>query len=141
MTSMRAKKHDADFQVALRKHAKLDEATGDVKFDGLYASCYINVCWKGGIISLPHAHLACFLTHGHWPAEDMIIDHKNDDPMDNQFAGVDAHREPKKRRGRVVYRSYGSGRYDPAHIFIATMRAMAGTTSYIRHRVHTAAAI
>jgi hypothetical protein len=113
---LRAKKHEADFQAALKKHVRLDEATGDIKFDGLYASCYVNVCWKGGIISLPHAHLVWFLKHGRWPAEDMIIDHKNDDPMDNRPDNLQelTHTEnQKKRRGRVVYRSYGSGRYGP----------------------------
>jgi DNA-binding XRE family transcriptional regulator len=112
--SMKAKKQEADFQATLRKHAKLDETTGDIKFDGLYASCYINVCWKRGIISLPHAHIVWFLKHGRWPVEGMIIDHKNDDPMDNRPDNLQelTHTEnQKKRRGRVVYRSYGKGKY------------------------------
>jgi hypothetical protein len=56
------------------------------------------------------------LKHGRWPAEDVIIDHKNDDPMDNQPDNLQelTHTEnQKKRRGRVVYRSYGNGRYGP----------------------------
>jgi len=66
----------------LKKHARLDETTGDIKFVGLYASCFVNVCWKGGIISLPHAHLVWFLKHDICPADRMITDHKNDGSMD-----------------------------------------------------------
>jgi hypothetical protein len=44
----------------------------------------------------------------------MVLDHVNDDPMDNRpenLQEVTQAENQKKRRGRVVYRSYGTSKY------------------------------
>jgi hypothetical protein len=112
--SMKAKKQDAEFQAALRKYGTFNRETGTVKFKDMYVSCYANVCWKGGIISIPLAHLSWFYEHGKWPADGMVIDHVNDDPMDNRpenLREITQAENQEKRRGRMVYRSYGTGKY------------------------------
>lgn len=108
------KKHDAEFMKMLAQYGKLDEATGNLRFEGLYASVHIDICWKGTVVSTPHSHIVWFLKHGRWPGPGMFIDHVNDDPMDNRPDNLQeiTHTENQaKRRGRMVYRSYGSGKY------------------------------
>lgn len=111
-----SKKTDIDFQRMLLDHAKVNEATGAVSFDDMYASIYINIGWKGGIISVPYSHVVWFLTHGRWPEDGKVLDHVNDDPMDNaprNLAELTEEENHRKRRGRKVYRSYGKGKYGP----------------------------
>lgn len=112
--TMREKREDPEFMAAMKKHAELDAETGTIKFNDIYASVSINVCWKGGIVSVSYAHLVWLLTHGRWPKEGLIVDHINNDAMDNRPCNHQEITEKEnqiKRRGRLVYRNYGSGRY------------------------------
>ena len=80
----------------------------------MYISTYINVCWRGGIVSIPYAHLVFLLTKGRWPEKGLVIDHINDDSMDNRPCNLQevTHSENMlKRRGRKVFRNYGTGKY------------------------------
>jgi DNA-binding CsgD family transcriptional regulator len=109
-----SKKYDTAFMKVLAEHTRVDEATGNLTFSGLYASCYLNIGWKGGIVSVPHSHVVWFLKHGRWPRKDMFLDHVNDDPMDNRpdnLQELTQQQNQAKRRGRIVYRSYGTGKY------------------------------
>ncbi len=111
-----SKKYNLEFERALLNYAKVDEATGVVSFDGIYASIAINIGWKGSIVSIPYSHAVWFLTHGRWPELGKVIDHINDDPMDNapvNLAEISQEENQRKRRGRLVYRNYGTGKYGP----------------------------
>jgi HNH endonuclease len=108
------KKDDPDFMALLTKHGSLDEATGDVRFEGMYASVLISIGWNGTVVTVPQSHVVWFLTRGRWPAEGMQIDHIDDDPMNNapsNLAEVTHAENQFKRRGRIVSRAYGSGKY------------------------------
>jgi hypothetical protein len=110
----KAKKYDPEFMKRLREAAELDRETGNLRFKGMYASTYINFGFKGSIVSVPHAHVVWFLTHGRWPDPDKVIDHIDDDPMNNAPSNLREITQPEnqaKRRGRIVYRSYGTGKY------------------------------
>jgi HNH endonuclease len=115
LMSNKAKKRDPRFEELLKKTTTVD-VFGNVKVKGMYASTYINFGFDGGIISVPVSHVVFFLTHGRWPDDDKHVDHCDDDSMNNapsnlqELSQVDNH---KKRRGRQVYRSYGSGKYGP----------------------------
>jgi hypothetical protein len=107
-------KYDPEFMDALRKFSILDKATGNLRFNGMYASTHISIAWKGNIVSVPHSHVVWFLTHDRWPTEGMTIDHRDDDAMHNAPDNLQelTHIEnQRKRRGRIVYRSYGKGKY------------------------------
>jgi len=111
-----SKKTDIDFQRMLLDCAKVNETTGAVSFNDLYASLVINIGWKGGIISLPYSHVVWFLTHGRWPEDGKVLDHVNDNPMDNaphNLAELIEEENHRKRRSRKVYRSYGKGKHGP----------------------------
>lgn len=110
---MSAYKQDEEFREFLLKNAKLDEE-GGVKFDSGYASKGVNIMWGGTVVSMPYTHIVWFLTHGRWPKKGYVIDHINDDPMDNRPVNLQelTHKEYQaKRRGRLVYRNYGTGKY------------------------------
>lgn len=112
--SNQSKKRDRQFQLALQQSAILDRKTGNLRFSGLYASCYVNFGWNGGIVSVPHSHVVWFLTHKKWPPARMRVDHIDNDPMNNAPSNLQLLSEAdnqKKRRGRAVYRNYGTGRY------------------------------
>jgi hypothetical protein len=54
------------------------------------------------------------LKHGRWPLEGYQIDHIDDDAMNNSPSNLKevTHAEnQKKRRGRIISRSYGTGKY------------------------------
>ena len=109
-----AKKYDPRFMELFKRCARLDPETGNLRFEGLYVSAYLNVGWEGSVISIPFSHAVWFLTHGQWPREGYLIDHINDDPMDNRPSNhqeLDHHANQAKRRGRMIYRSYGKGKY------------------------------
>jgi hypothetical protein len=109
-----SKKYDSEFMKLLQKHATLNEATGNLKFAGMYASVHIDISFDGTVVSTPHSHVVWFLKHGRWPAEGMYLDHINDDPMDNcpsNLREVTHAENMEKRRGRSVNRNYGSGKY------------------------------
>jgi hypothetical protein len=80
----------------------------------MYASVHIDIGWNGTVVSLPHSHVVWFLKHGRWPKDGFQLDHIDDDPMNNAPANLqemNAAENQEKRRGRIVYRSYGSGKY------------------------------
>jgi hypothetical protein len=107
-------KRDPDFIEHVRKHTTLDKETGTLKFDKFYVAVHLNFQWKGNKVFMPHSHFVWFLTRGSWPKEGYVIDHINDDPQDNRPENLQelTHAESQeKRRGRMVYRSYGTGKY------------------------------
>lgn len=111
---MTAKKHDPEFMAILKENAILDEATGVLNFKNFYASICINFGWKGSVISIPYAHVVWFLTHGRWPLPNKVIDHIDDNAMNNASNNHQelTHEENQaKRRGRIIYRNYGTGKY------------------------------
>lgn len=112
---MKSKKRDPQFEELLKKTTTVD-ASGNLKVKGMYASTYINFGFGAGIISVPVSHVVWFLTHGRWPDDDKHIDHRDDDSMNNapfNLQELTQVENQKKRRGRQVYRSYGSGKYGP----------------------------
>jgi HNH endonuclease len=111
---MRPKKHDPELISVLRASVTLDEATGNLKFDGIYASMHIDIGWKGSVVSVPHSHVVWLMKHGRWPRDGFNLDHENDDPMDNRpdnLKEVTRAENQRKRRGRIVSRAYGRGKY------------------------------
>jgi HNH endonuclease len=112
--SMRSKKEDPEFEALLLKHASLEGDTGSIIFDNLYASAYINICFKGGIISISWSHVVWFLKYKRWPKKELIVDHLDNDPMNNRpdnLREITHSENQRKRRNRKVYRSYGKGKY------------------------------
>lgn len=108
------KKHDPEFMALLAKHGRLDEKTGNVRFEGMYASVHIDIGWNGTVVSVPHSHVVWFLKHGCWPKDGFQVDHIDDDPMNNAPTNLQelTHGEnQEKKRGRTVSRSFGSGKY------------------------------
>lgn len=108
------KKHDPDFMELLAKHGSLDEATGNIRFDGMYASVHIDISHKGSVVSVPHSHVVWFLKRGRWPKDGLQLDHIDDDPMNNapsNLAEVTSAANQEKRRGRIVSRAFGKGKY------------------------------
>lgn len=107
-------KHDPDFMKHLVENTALDEKTGSLKFNNLYVAVHLNFAWKSNKVFLPHSHIVWFLTRGKWPREGYVIDHINDDPQDNRPENLQELTQAEsqsKRRGRMVYRSYGKGKY------------------------------
>lgn len=108
------KKHDPDFMELLAKHGSLDEATGNIRFDGMYASVHIDISHKGSVVSVPHSHAVWFLKYRQWPKDGYQIDHVDNDPMNNapdNLAEITHEKNQHKRRGRTVSRIYGTGKY------------------------------
>jgi hypothetical protein len=109
-----SRKFDPGFQDLLKKHASVDHNTGKLTFDGVYVKPVLNIGWKGKQIPVPYSHIVWLLVHGEWPKDGFQLDHINDDPLDNRPANLEektAVENQKKRRGRMVYRSYGKGKY------------------------------
>jgi hypothetical protein len=120
-----AQKHDPEFMTLLTKCAHLDEATGALNFKEIYASVVINFGWKGSVVSIPYSHVVWFLKHGRWPKTGLYLDHINDNAMDNRpdnFQELTHKENQAKRRGRIVYRSYGTGKYGYGLHIIADKR-------------------
>lgn len=110
----RGLKWDQEFMTLLDRCCLLDRETGQLTFKDLYASLVVNVMWKGKGLPIPYSHLVWFKMHKRWPKVGSQLDHVNDNPLDNRPSNLDetTHTDnQKKRRGRVVYRSYGSGKY------------------------------
>jgi hypothetical protein len=108
-----AKKRNPQFEELLRKTSTVDDA-GNVKVKGMYASTFINFGFDGGIVSVPTSHVVWFLTRGRWPNEGLTLDHCDDDSMNNapdNLQEMTMAQNHRKRRGRIVSRSYGSGKY------------------------------
>jgi hypothetical protein len=109
-----SKKHNPEFIKVVLEHTKLDELTGKLSFTNLYVSSALNFGWNGGIISVPYTHVVWLAKHGRWPEEGKVLDHINDDPTDQRpvnLQEVSPESNQKKRRGRIVFRSYGKGKY------------------------------
>lgn len=107
------KKYDEDFKARLLECAKLDKETGIITFTGMYAVNHLNMCYGGTTVSAPYSHVVWFLTYGVWPKRGYHIDHINDDPFDNRpdnLQEITEQENQRKRRGRIVYRSYGKGK-------------------------------
>lgn len=108
------RKHDQKFMELLAKHGRLDEATGNIRFEGMYASVHIDIGWNGTVVSVPHSHVVWFLKYGRWPRDGYQLDHIDDDPMNNapeNLTEVTHAENQNKRRGRIVSRAYGKGKY------------------------------
>jgi hypothetical protein len=111
---MVARKNDQKFMELVAKHGRLDETTGNVRFEGMYASVHIDIGWNGTVVSVPHSHVVWFLKYGRWPKEGFQLDHIDDDPMNNvpsNLAELTPEENQRKRRGRTISRTYGTGKY------------------------------
>jgi hypothetical protein len=109
-----ARKDDPEFMQLLSKSISLDENTGTVKIHGIYGNLCINFGWKNELIVIPYSHVVWFAKYGCWPKKGNHLDHINDDPQDNRpcnLREITEAENQKKRRGRMVYRSYGTGKY------------------------------
>lgn len=110
----KSNKFDPEFMKVLKGHVVLNKETGSLHFDGLYALLALNVSWKKETIRVPYSHVVWFLTYGAWPEPESHIDHINDNPMDNKPSNLQQLTQAEnheKRRGRIIYRSYGTGKY------------------------------
>jgi hypothetical protein len=110
----KARKHDPEFEKLLAECATVDKDTGLLTFRNLYASLHVNIGWGGNTLQIPYPHIVFFLTHGRWPKDGYHVGHIDDDPMNNRPLNLEETTQvenQKKRRGRLVYRSYGSGKY------------------------------
>lgn len=114
MQTRRQLKRKPEFMELVRKHMYLDKKTGELRLNDTYANLVVNVCWDGKALPVPYSHLVWFLTHGRWPKLGMVLDHINNNPLDNRIENLQEVTEEenhRKRRGRKIYRSYGSGKY------------------------------
>ncbi len=111
----RGRKWDPEFMELLPQVCSLDPTTGKLTFNTkMYASVALNIGWKGGVLPVPYSHVVWFLTHGAWPHEDNQVHHLNNDPIDNRpdnLSEEDILRHQRRRRGRIVSRAYGKGKY------------------------------
>jgi HNH endonuclease len=111
---MASKKHDPEFMELLRKYVKMDPKTSSLKFSNIYVSTHIDIGYKSSVVSIPQSHIVWFLTHNRWPQEGMQLDHIDSDPLNNRIDNLRevSHAEnQRKRRGRIVSRAYGKGKY------------------------------
>lgn len=109
-----SRKNDPDFTKLVQDQVKLNEETGELTFTNLYANLCLNVSWKKGLIVVPYSHIVWLLKYGRWPLTGYHIDHINDYALDNRPANLQEITEEDnhiKRRGRKIYRNYGSGKY------------------------------
>lgn len=109
-----ARRTDPEFELFLRDHAKLDPVTDQIKVEGCYACLGFNVQWSGKLMSMTYANAVWFLNHGRWPKAGYHIDHINDDALDNRpenLQELTQAENQRKRRGRIVSRHYGKGKY------------------------------
>jgi hypothetical protein len=109
-----SRKDDPDFIKLIEEHVKLNEETGGLEFTELYAQQCFNIGFKGKMIVVPYSHIVWLKKHKRWPIKGMHVDHVNDNPQDNRPTNLQELTEEeskKKRRGRMVYRSYGTGKY------------------------------
>lgn len=109
-----SRKDDPDFIELLLKSVTVDKDTGILSFERVYAQQCLNIGWKGKMIVVPYSHVVWLVTHKRWPQPGFHVDHINDNPQDNTPINLQELTEEdsqKKRRGRMVYRSYGTGKY------------------------------
>lgn len=107
-------RYDENFKKFLRENLSLDEA-GQLK-SRTYLQVYIGI--KGGgrnskNIAIPLSHLSWFLSRGEWPRDGYVIDHIDDNYLNNkpdnlqELTSKDNH---AKRRGKGN-REYGKTKY------------------------------
>lgn len=109
-----SRKHDKELTKLLIERVKFNNKTRRLEFDGIYAKVAINIGWKGTQVVIPYSHLVWLTMYGKWPDEGMVLDHINDDSTDDSpgnLQEITQIENQKKRRGRLVYRSYGKGKY------------------------------
>lgn len=110
-----ARKDHFEFIKLIKESVTVNPETGILDFhDKIYAQMSLNITFKGNALRIPYSHIVWLLTHDRWPKEGMHIDHINDNPQDNRPCNLQelTHEDSqKKRRGRKVYRSYGTGKY------------------------------
>lgn len=114
MKMRESRKRNPEFTAIIKQHVMVDNKTGLLSFNNIYGNMCINFGWKGEIIVVPYSHVVWLLNKGDWPTEGMHVDHINDDPLDNRYENLQeltGFESQKKRRGRAVYRSYGTGKY------------------------------
>lgn len=129
-----SRKNDPEFTRALLEHFSLNEETGVLKFNGLYAQTCLNIGSRKGIVVVPYSHVVWLLKHGQWPRDGFVLDHINDDSSDNRPANlqeITQDENQKKRRGRKVSRYYGSGKY--GHGINVTLDKRSGRYYIRRH--------
>lgn len=107
------KRDDPEFMKFLLEHVAVDE-TGKLSVKDCYSHLGFNIGWNGTLVSVTYANLVFFLKNGRWPKPGHHIDHIDDDSLNNRPDNLQEITEAEnqaKRRGRKVYRSYGSGKY------------------------------
>src|SRR6267142_6827730 len=108
-----ARRNDPEFMEFFKKHASVDD-TGHIEVTDCYANLGFNIAFKGCPVNVTYANAVWFLKNGRWPKPGHHIDHIDDDSMNNRPDNLQEITETenhKKRRGRKIYRSYGSGKY------------------------------
>lgn len=107
------RRNDPEFMEFFKKHASVDK-NGNIKVKDCYANLGFNIGFKGCPVNVTYANAVWFLTHGRWPKPGHHIDHIDDDSLNNAPDNLQEITEAEnqaKRRGRKVYRTYGSGKY------------------------------
>jgi len=106
-------KNDPEFGEFLKKHVSVN-LDGNLIVKDCYAYLGFNLSWKGKPVSITCANAVWFLTRGQWPKPGYHIDHVDDNSLNNRPDNLQEITEAEnqaKRRGRKVYRSYGTGKY------------------------------
>lgn len=109
-----SRKNDPEFMKLLDECTTLDRETGKLTFTNIYVHECLNITFKGEVIVIPTAHVVWFKDRKRWPQAGWHLDHINDNPQDHRpdnLQEVTQQENQAKRRGRMVYRNYGSGKY------------------------------
>ena len=112
-TRTMTRRNDPEFMEFFKNHASVDE-TGHISVKDCYANLGFNIAFKNCPVNVTYANAVWFLTHGELPKPGYHIDHIDDVSMNNRPDNLQEITEAEnqaKRRGKKVYRSYGSGKY------------------------------